>query len=289
MENSTYKEVQKVKGFFGIFDVLGYSKMIELNDLDSLIGIYKKTIGVLDDKVLCLGDLDKSLLATLKGPKSFGFSDTIVLYQDPSNMPNGPIENSTSVFFLGKVCHLLRQAFELGIPVRGAVSYGEYYIQEDKGCFIGYPIIEAHNEESKQNWSGATLCKSAWDKLYASHNESMEMQGEWRGLYLNGLFSPLNNPLWAKYNIPYESSSTEGFALCWHDAVLDFMRLDNPSRFNLYNSENIGQFVREKFEAHGKTVDSNDDKTKMKIENTANFLGTMQTRYRLGLTDILRS
>jgi hypothetical protein len=286
MASNTYKEGRKVKGFFGIFDVLGYSKMIESNDLDSLIEIYKRTLGVLDDKVLCLGDFDKSLLATLKGPKSFAFSDTIVLYQDLSNMPNGPIENGTSIFFLGKVCHLLRQAFELGIPLRGAVSYGEYYIQEDKGCFIGYPIIEAHNEESKQNWSGATLCKSAWDKLWAAHNESMEMQGEWRGSYLKGFFSPLNYPFLEKYPIPYKSSHIEGVALCWHDVVLDFMCLDNPSRFNSYNSENIGQFVREKFEAHGKIVDNNDDKTKMKIENTANFLGTMQTRYRLGLTSM---
>jgi len=40
--SNTYKEGRKVKGFFGIFDVLGYSKMIESNDLDSLIEIYKK-------------------------------------------------------------------------------------------------------------------------------------------------------------------------------------------------------------------------------------------------------
>ena len=91
MVSNTYKGGRKGKGFFGIFDVLGYSKMIESNDLDSLIEIYKKTLGVLDDKVLCLGDFDKSLLATLKGPKSFAFSDTIVLYQDPSNMGSPPI------------------------------------------------------------------------------------------------------------------------------------------------------------------------------------------------------
>jgi len=135
-------------------------------------------------------------------------------------MPNGPIENGTSIFFLGKVCHLLRQAFELGIPLRGAVSYGEYYIQEDKGCFIGYPIIEAHNEESKQNWSGATLCKSAWDKLWAARNESMEIQGEGRGSYLKGFFSPLNCPFLEKYHIPYESSHIEGFALCCLEMII---------------------------------------------------------------------
>jgi len=107
----------------------------------------------------------------------------------------------------------------------------------------------------------------------------MEMRGEWRGLDLRGLFSPLKGPFLEKYPIPYKSSSIDGIALCWHDAVLDSMRLDRVSRISTYNLENIGQFVREKFEAHGKTVDSNDVKTK--LENTAAFLGTMQMRYFL--------
>ena len=135
------------------------------------------------------------------------------------------------------------------------------------------------NEESKQNWSGAILCKSAWDKLNALLIDSMEIQGDWRGFDLRGFFSPLNRPFWEKYPIPYNSSSFNGIALCWHDAVLDSMRLDRVSRISTYSLENIGQFVREKFEAHGKTVDSNDVKTK--LENTAAFLGTMQMRYSL--------
>jgi hypothetical protein len=157
------------------------------------------------------------------------------------------------------------------------------------GCFIGFPVIDAHNEESKQNWSGATLCESSWKKLKESHDESMEMKGEWRGIDLKGFFSPLRSPLWIKYAIPYydkienKSYSKSGIALCWHDAILDYMGSNQINRIGTNNLKNIRQFVREKFEANSKTVD---DKTKMKIENTAQFLDTMQIRYMLGLSDI---
>lgn len=279
MISNTFKGGRKIKGFFGIFDVLGYSKMIESmkDNLDALIDIYTNTLMDIDDLALSLEGHNKSMLLAPIETKSFAFSDTIVLYQD---MPKGPVILQTPSInvFLGEVCYLLRLAFERGIPLRGAVSYGEYYIQEDRGCFIGYPVIEAHNTESKQNWSGAILCKSAWNELYTLHNESVEMQGEWRGFDLEGRFSPLINPLWEKYPIPYDSSSIDGIALCWHDAILDFMCLNKISRINTYD---FGQYVKEKFEAHGKTIDNNDDKTIKKIKNTAMFLGTMQMRYSL--------
>lgn len=288
MISNAYKEGRKITGFFGIFDVLGYSKMIESNDLDSLIKIYKNTLMGVDDLALLLEGLNKpSILAPIE-TKSFAFSDTIVLYQD---MPKGPVmlQWSTINIFIMEVCYLLRLAFKLGIPLRGAISYGEYYIHEDRGCFIGGPVIEAHNEESKQNWSGATLCKSAWDKLYASHNESMEMQGDFRGIDLKGRFSPLikTNQLWVKYAVPYydkkESKpySKGGIALCWHDAILDNIGSNDMFRIGVNNLENIRRLVREKFEANGKIID---DKTNIKIENTAQFLDTMQLRYIYGFT-----
>lgn len=293
MDKNIYNNGRKIKGFFGLFDVLGYSRLIssKKDNLDGLIELYKDTLMSIDELALSLEleGLKKQLLLAPIETKSFAFSDTIVLYQD---MPKGPVmfQTGTINIFLTEVRYLLRLAFELGIPLRGAVSYGEYYIQEDKGAFIGYPIIEAHNEELKQNWSGATLCKSAWDKLCELDKDSMEMQGEWRGFDLKGLFSPLisNCQGLTKYAIPYydksdgKQYSKSGIALCWHDSILDFMEFKKITRIGKNDVNNIKQLVKEKFEANGKKLD---DKTKLKIENTAQFLGTMQMRYLLGVTD----
>jgi len=279
MGSSTSGKGRKIEGFSGLFDVLGYSKMVESmkDDLDDLINIYTNTLMNVDDLALSLEGKKKFLLASIE-TKSFAFSDTIVLYQD---MPKGPVIMQTPTInaFLGEVCYLLRLAFERGIPLRGAVSFGEYYVQEDKSCFLGYPVIEAHKKEKEQMWSGAILCESAWNKLYTLHNESLEMQGEWRGIDLKGRFSPLINPLWEKYPIPYKSSISDGIALCWHDEILDFLRLEKIPRIKKNELENVGQFVGEKFSAHGKNIDSDDVKLKMK--NTAIFLGSMQMRYLL--------
>jgi len=115
MVSNTLKGGRKIEGFFGLFDVLGYSKMIESmkDNLDGLINIYTNTLIDIDDRALSLEGLNKLLLLAPIETKSFAFSDTIVLYQD---MPKGPVvlQTSTITVFLGEVCYLL-QAWGVGV------------------------------------------------------------------------------------------------------------------------------------------------------------------------------
>lgn len=156
----------KSTGYFGLFDILGYSKMNEENNLDSLITIFNNNIVGIDQSAVTLaGAVAQQQLFSFAEVKTILFSDTIIFYEDapkPDLIRRGILDPSQFMF---KACALLRLAFEGGLPLRGAISYGEYYVHER--AFLGKPITEAHNFEIDQEWSGAALCRSAEEEYQA--------------------------------------------------------------------------------------------------------------------------
>jgi hypothetical protein len=67
------------------------------------------------------------------------------------------------VLFIGACCYLQRLMFDHGLPLRGAISYGEYYIE--KGCFAGKPVVEAYDIGSKLDLVGCGLTLQAEREL----------------------------------------------------------------------------------------------------------------------------
>ncbi len=265
----------KFTGFFGMFDILGYRSLIENNDLDRLIEIFDQFIKDLDQKGVTLNGQDKSQITALVPTKTFVFSDTIIFYQARfASMPDfGPS-------FLTQVCVLLRLAFERGIPLRGAISFGDFFVHEKS--FLGKPIVEAYEAEHKQEWSGVMLTESA-ESVYLDYKGRRESSKNInnRGFSLNpadmGPFSP---NIVVDTDIPVrtrcESQRIKGYSLRWDDYIKDFATLQVED-FNVSKSrEYIESRVRDSFSAYGKKTDSDD--IKRKIENTIKFLEDMRDR-----------
>jgi len=138
-------EGYKTTGFFGFFDVLGYRRMIgnEKNNLDEIIKIYNDLL--LHLPITAELFTDKPLGYSYSSFKPLAFSDTIILYHYV-NEKSTP--NMIKLFISTSSC-LLRLAFDRGIPLRGAISYGTYFIRENPLCFLGKPIVEAYDSEKK--------------------------------------------------------------------------------------------------------------------------------------------
>lgn len=214
--------------------------------------------------------------------KTILFSDTIVFYEEipkPELISHCIIDPSQ---FMYKACTLLRLAFEGGIPLRGAISYGEYYIHDR--AFLGKPIIEAHNFEIDQKWSGAALCRSAKEeylrRLQIYQKQSLNpiiSVGDNKNInpILAHNFIPMN--CLSTYPIPCNRSNLECLSLCWDDSVLFLGGLrekrSDIKRLNLKYKKQIYNRVEEKFNAHGKPLDKN---VKHMIKNTANFIFTIK-------------
>ena len=63
---------------------------------------------------------------------------------------------------------LFYTTFAPGMHFRCGISYGEIYIDQKESLYIGKPIVDAHNLEKSQVWSGGALTSTARDRLSGS-------------------------------------------------------------------------------------------------------------------------
>jgi hypothetical protein len=55
--------------------------------------------------------------------------------------------------------------FSSGTHFRCGIAYGEMYIDPKESVYVGKPLIEAHNLEKSQVWSGGALTSTARDRV----------------------------------------------------------------------------------------------------------------------------
>lgn len=145
-----------------MFDILGFSSLLWEEDLekikDYMIGIEKLTDSnsdgvrssgnVTDEFGNVLGKLIKGDSENKLVEYKFAF-DTMIYYT---------VEDEEKDFYniIVITAKLLAYSyFLIGLPIRGAISYGELYV-DDKNIF-GKSLIDAHKYEAKQEWSGCIL------------------------------------------------------------------------------------------------------------------------------------
>jgi len=125
------------RGFVGYFDILGYREIEPRLAIEVWKGVAEK------HKQISIG------MANAGFPVTFHlFGDTILLLQ----------AQVADVMFT-QFCRLILEiAFEKGIPLRGAVSYGDYF--QHAQLYSGRPIIEAHDYANALEVSACVLTPS---------------------------------------------------------------------------------------------------------------------------------
>lgn len=128
-------------GLVGFFDVLGYRKLNENSQIKEAVlvirGILESTrrsqkandfVGTLVDQTFC---------------EHVVFSDSILVYSSF----NKSRDQATSAGMFASYCSgLITELFWAGLPVRGALALGDYFVENHMGsvCLAGRPIIEAY-------------------------------------------------------------------------------------------------------------------------------------------------
>jgi hypothetical protein len=147
-------------GLVAIFDILGYQKILNNNDLRTSAGIIET---LLEHGTGLAKSLPKEM-PNIKIPfekiHTRILSDTIILTMPLSEQEYNNWELWHS--FLTYCSIVVRFMFGQGLPIRGAISGGLYYLNKD--CFAGKPFVDAYQTGKTQNWSGCVISNNLLKK-----------------------------------------------------------------------------------------------------------------------------
>jgi hypothetical protein len=188
------------EGIVGFFDILGYQEIIANDEIEQtsafVSDLFEKLPGEVEKTI-------KSIIAPeykVENKIEWNmFSDTILL-----NMPVVGIDFSFGpwqLFVITSIC-LLRQMFEKGVPVRGGIAYGKYFIADK--CIAGKPIVDAHAIGQLQNWTGCCFDKTAENEY-----------DKFTRLYPAPEWKKIANQFVFKYIVPLKDSSNKLYTINW--------------------------------------------------------------------------
>lgn len=86
------------------------------------------------------------------------FSDTFLMYSTDDSASDFVVLDFVARWFAH---HLVTRK----IPIRGAISSGNFYADRNHGLFLGKALVEAYEHGEVQNWIGYILCPSAVKRL----------------------------------------------------------------------------------------------------------------------------
>ena len=184
-------QIQPATGFVGYFDILGYTQIMLNNNIhktaqfvsDTLINIPQDMIDSLRLPYQDIRPLEVAPESSERDEWSqildrvswIIFSDSILISLpfDPSLPEPGLVRHYLA---FSTVCaSLMNRCFTAGFPLRGAISVGEFFI-EDR-CFAGRPIINAYYATQQLEFAGCVLDEEA-NSLISEWRKHLVKKGE---------------------------------------------------------------------------------------------------------------
>ncbi len=235
--------VKTQKGLVAFFDILGYSAFMENNKVEVAALNINDFISELE-KFDMNGFLHRfnfrGRINNISEEIEYAIiSDSILITLECDKNDIESYRLYTTVFLL--YCALLsKKLFIFGLPLRGCIEYGEFYIKNN--TFAGKPIIKAYQNSEKLNLSACEVSESIFFK-----NVSIDLFGK----------------LLVTYLIPTKNSDKRSI-------LLNFMiKLNDKDKYSLDKLSDPKQFVINSFSAHNKFIGST---VYQKIDNTEMFI-----------------
>lgn len=142
-------------------DVLGFTKLVEEKGLEEVYKIYENLIEKVESAAehyrpggfvvpvpISKTEMRYAFAMGFKLEYSYA-SDTILIWCEFNRFNVVP--------FLECVITLFCSALEVGIPLRGTITFGDAILSKSKSIYIGKPIIEGALCEKNQSWIGISF------------------------------------------------------------------------------------------------------------------------------------
>ena len=171
LEQKQEEVILPTNGLVAFFDVLGYKDIISNNEISEAVRIIRNLLFKIPKKFEqefpTFQHIEKSLL-----PSHLIFSDSILIYTPLDSPPFGDqgYKDMVSDRFVHYCREMLAYSFLAGLPLRGAIARGDYYIKDS--CFAGKPIVEAYTLGNLLDLSGCALTLGTEDEIPFSKDAS---------------------------------------------------------------------------------------------------------------------
>ncbi|MBI3582718.1 MAG: hypothetical protein HY096_02055 [Nitrospinae bacterium] len=183
------EDFSTTQGFVALYDILGYSQLVEENDLLKVVAVHEKMKEMMKNNTEgYVYRLGKPIITV------YNYADTFLIYTNEMS------DTGFKALLVG--CHFMFiAAIKYGLPIRGATACGEFYISEN--LITGKPIIEAYKKERKQDWIGCWITKECLDKITEDARTKF-----------------INERKIVKYPIPFKEGKVEEvYAFNWLDNI----------------------------------------------------------------------
>ncbi len=148
----TAKDIKTIQGFMALFDILGYSQWIKQNSIENVVIDHKNM------KRMATTNVEHFLNYALKEDiiKVLSYADTFLIYTNQ-------ISETAFKAIMAACRGMFEAAICFGLPIRGAVTCGEFYASED--MITGKPLIAAFEKEKEQDWIGCWIMDMCFEKI----------------------------------------------------------------------------------------------------------------------------
>lgn len=201
-------------GLIGFFDILGYQNLLERNEPEK---IAEDVLPILTDVgetvTKQLKELQKGALSAviakhyekiIQKMRWLVFSDTVLLTMSIEEMDPNVVHLSWMMFLLA-VIGLQTNLFRAGLPTRGAIEHGKFFIKDT--CFAGRTIVTAY-----QLCSQIELAACVFSEVAAKEFRRVESSDPFNKLY--GTFV-------VEYLVPMKSGEKHLLTVMAHTYNLD--------------------------------------------------------------------
>lgn len=255
------------EGLVGYFDILGYQSILENNQIESVANIIsdivlnlpectkyvlsqKLRIGLDEEKApKKISDAVQRFLSVIQKPLNclilsdsiiFSYSFDFEFGEDLKIKDEAVLNHAKWFFFIAHVRELLKICFSQGLPLRGAIDFGQYYFSGN--CWAGKPIIDSYRLAGKLQMSGCAFTPNAANKYHEIPR--IDVLGKDDSAFFFRYLTPLSN-----------NSEEKMFVINWLDGN------NKPADFK--------QVLVHSFSGHKKDISR---KAFPKMENTEIFM-----------------
>jgi hypothetical protein len=147
----------------------------------------------------------------------FVLSDTIVIISDAALTDQQRFLGIEVTVAFARQLHTT--CFLNGIPLRGALAYGECYTDEERSIYFGRALLEAMALEKAQEWIGCAICDSACAVVQEYFRERHRRGGplDWKMT----LFGPMSQHSVHAYPVPLKGRDPENrLVINWAGAII---------------------------------------------------------------------